>query len=147
MAKFAKPIIFYYASGSYIADDGGVIEKNKLQIENWYNHRNKGEQILLTNTSYQLLPNAEFAIQETYDECANQVNILWPQVKYLWLNQKNILSSAVVGANYVSSDKSGIYGNFIYIPTSVAINKYVKASFDIGWQCWNAYSEIKNKIF
>ncbi len=125
-----------YGSGAYIVDDGGIAQKDKLQVENWYSHSNSGEQILVTNPAYQLLPNAEFSIQETYDERSPQLNTLWPQVKYLWHDQKDVLSSAVLGVNYATNNNAGIYGSFFYIPTSIALNEFFNLTIDVGIQRW-----------
>ncbi len=127
-----------YGAGAYVVDDGGIVEKDTLQIENWYNQSSKGEKIFVINPAYQLLPNAEFSMQETYDERAVNVNTLWPQVKYLWHESKTVLSSAVVGVNYATSNSVGIYGSFFYVPTSFIINELVNINFDLGVQNWNS---------
>lgn len=127
-----------YGAGAYVVDDGGVVEKDTLQIENWYNQSSKGEQIFVTDPAYQLLPNAEFSMQETYDERAVNVNSLWPQIKYLWYDSKTVLSSAVAGINYATSNNAGMYGAFFYVPTTMIINELVNINFDLGVQNWNS---------
>jgi len=131
-----------FAAGAYLVDDGGIADKNKLQVENWYSQSNTGEAIIVTNPTYQLFENAEFAVQESYNtKPANFLgpsrynNTLWPQVKYLWHNGESALSSAVFGVNY-STTENGIYGSYAYIPTTIKLNSFTSLHLYVGWQNW-----------
>ncbi|MDX2082714.1 MAG: hypothetical protein SFV53_01835 [Rickettsiales bacterium] len=124
-----------FGAGAYLVDDGGIIDVKKIQIENWYSRGSKGENIFVTNPAYQLLPNAEFAVQETYDVSAKNINTLWPQIKYLWHNNKNISSSATLGINYSSTDQK-IYGTYAYSSTTAKISSIIDSHFYVGWQNW-----------
>lgn len=125
-----------FAAGAYLVDDGGIADPDKLQVENWYSHSNTGENIYVTNPAYQLLPNAEFAVQETYDNSSKTINTLWPQVKYLWHKSDNVSSSATIGVNYSSTDQR-IYGHYGYSSNTVTvIDKLLDADLYVGWQNW-----------
>lgn len=104
-----------FAAGAYLVDDGGIADAKKVQIENWYSRSNSGEDIYVTNPAYQLLPNAEFAVQETYSDTAKTVNTLWPQVKYLWHKSENISSAATFGINYSSTNQQTYGKYFLYL--------------------------------
>jgi hypothetical protein len=124
-----------FAAGAYLVDDGGITEANKLQVENWYSQSNTGETILVTNPGYQLLPNAEFAMQESYSEDSKTVNTVWPQVKYLWHKSENILSSTTIGTNYSTTDQKN-YGSYAYSSTTVNVSELADVHFYVGWQNW-----------
>ncbi len=124
-----------FAAGAYLVDDGGIADAKKVQIENWYSHSNTGEDIFVTNPAYELLPNAEFAVQETYDATAKNINTLWPQVKYLWHKSEDISSSATVGVNYSSTDQK-TYGSYAYSSNTIKINDLLDINAYVGWQNW-----------
>ena len=124
-----------HAAGAYLVDDGGIADANKLQVESWYSQSNTGETILVTNPAYQLLPNAEFAMQESYDEKSKTVNTLWPQVKYLWHKSENVLSSTTIGTNYSTTDQKN-YGSYAYSSTSLNVSEFADVHFYVGWQNW-----------
>ena len=127
-----------YAAGAYLVDDGGVIEKKTLQIENWYSQSTTGEKILVSNPAYQILPDTEFAIQGTHNSISSNANTLWPQLKYLWykpMDQKNISSSLTAGVNY-SSNNQKTYGYYAYIPTTIKFNQVFDLHLYLGWQNW-----------
>lgn len=142
------PIFFFlpslaFAASAYLVDDGGIAEKNKLQVENWYSQSNTGETILVINPAYQLLPNAEFAMQESYDEKSKTANTLWPQVKYLWYKSENIASSTTVGTNYSSTDQKN-YGSYAYSSTTIKVSEFADVHFYVGWQNWR-HAAYNNK--
>ncbi len=124
-----------FAAGAYLVDDGGITDANQLQLESWYSHSNSGENLYVTNPAYQILPNTEFAIQETYSDMAETGNTLWPQIKYLWHKSENIASSATFGINYSSTDQEA-YGKYIYSSTTVTANDYLDLHLYLGWQNW-----------
>ncbi len=124
-----------YATGAYLVDDGGVADSEKVQVENWYSRSNSGEDIYVSNPAYQLLPNAEFAIQETYSDTAETGNTLWPQIKYLWHKSENVLASTTLGVNYSSSQQK-IYGAYAYSSNTVKINEKLDLNLYLGWQNW-----------
>jgi hypothetical protein len=126
-----------YGSGAYVVDDGGIVGKDTLQIENWYNQSSQGEQLFTTNPTYQLLPNAEFAMQMTYDKGIAAQSILMPQIKYLWHDSDKVASSAVIGINYRTNRNGGIFGSFFYIPTTIKVNESLNLHVDIGVQNWD----------
>jgi hypothetical protein len=125
---------FAFAAGAYLVDDGEIAEANKVQIENWYSRSNTGEDIYVSNPAYQLLPNAEFAIQETYNSSSNN-NTLWPQVKYLWHKNETVSTAATIGVNYSSTDQKA-YGSYAYSSTTIKFNDFIDTHFYVGWQNW-----------
>lgn len=142
MNKFTStlllPILFpnaAFAASAYLVDDGGIVDAKKTQIENWYSRSNTGEDIFVSNPTYQLLPNAEFAVQETYNATSKTVNTLWPQVKYLWHKSEGVSSSTTIGVNYSSTDQK-TYGAYSYSSTTLALNEFVDAHIYLGWQNW-----------
>ena len=124
-----------FASGAYLVDDGGISDPETLQIESWYSRSNSAEDIFVTNPSYQILPNVEFAVQETYTPNGNTLNSLWPQAKYLWFNNEEISTSATLGVNYSSTDQK-TYGSYAYSSTTAQLNKFSSLHFYVGWQNW-----------
>lgn len=136
-----------FAAGAYLVDDGGIVDSKEVQIENWYSRSTTGEDIYVTNPTYQLLPNAEFAIQETYDANSQNVNSLWPQVKYLWNKSDDISSATTVGINY-SSVNDQIYGAYVYSSNTLKINDILDLHLYLGWQNWrNALRNDKSTDF
>lgn len=132
-----------YGAGAYLVDDGGIVDVKTLQVENWYNRSNHGEDIFVSDPAYQLLPNAEFSIQETYNESAAN-NTLWPQVKYRWFNNKNIQSSFTTGVNYSSSQQK-TYGAYAYSSSTFRLNEITDIHLYLGWQNWRHATRNDNK--
>jgi hypothetical protein len=136
-----------YAAGAYLVDDGGIDEPETLQVENWYSRSNTGENVYVTNPAYQVLPNLEVSMQETYSDMARSENSLWPQMKYQWFKQKNIFSSVVLGVNYSSTNR-GIYGNYSYSATTFKLNETIDLHVYLGWQNWrHAFKNEKSIDF
>jgi hypothetical protein len=129
------PLRAALAAGPYVVDDGGIVDPKMIQIESWYSHSNKGENIGAIDAAYQLLPHAEFSLQETYDAMtADESNILSLQVKYQWWEGneiRNVVGSAVLGVNYADDEqRSSLYA---YVPLTVTINDIVDVNLNIGW--------------
>lgn len=124
-----------FAAGAYLVDDGGVADANKVQVESWYSRSNSGEDIFVTNPAYQILPNAEFAVQESYSDTASTGNSLWPQIKYLWHKSEDISSSATFGVNYSSTNQE-TYGKYFYSSTTLKTTDYLDLHLYLGWQNW-----------
>lgn len=124
-----------FAAGAYLVDDGGIADEKKVQIENWYSRSNTGEDIYVTNPAYQLLPNAEFAVQETYSDTAATGNTLWPQIKYLWHKSEALSSSATFGVNYSSTNQK-TYGQYAYSSNTLKVNDLLDLNLYLGWQNW-----------
>lgn len=142
MKKFtALALLFFllpnlaFAAGAYLVDDGDIVGSKTVQMENWYSHSNTGENIYVTNPAYQLLPNAEFAMQETYSDTAKTINTLWPQIKYLWHKSENVASSTTFGFNYSSSLQKN-YGTYAYSATTIKTTEIFDLTFYLGWQNW-----------
>ena len=125
-----------YAAGAYLVDDGGIVDRKTVQIENWYSHSSSsGENIFVSNPAYQVFPDFEFAVQESYSDTAKTKNTLWPQIKYLWHNSENLASSFTVGTNYSSSNQK-TYGSYAYSSNSLKLNEMLDLTFYLGWQNW-----------
>jgi hypothetical protein len=132
-----------FAAGAYLVDDGGIVDQKTVQIENWYSHSTTGEDIFVSNPTYQLFPNFEFAVQETYSDTAKTKNTLWPQVKYLWHNSENLSSSFTVGVNYSSSNQK-TYGDYAYSSNTLKLSKMLDLHLYLGWQNWR-HAAFNNK--
>ncbi len=124
-----------FAAGAYLVDDGGITAAKKVQVENWYSRSNDGTDIYVVNPTYQLLPNTEFAVQETYNATSENVNSLWPQVKYLWGKSDKISSSIAAGVNY-SSVNQKVYGAYAYSSNTLNVANNFDLNFYLGWQNW-----------
>jgi len=129
------PLRTVLAAGPYRVDDGGIVDPKMIQIESWYSHSNKGDNIGTINAAYQLLPHTEFTLQESYDaQTAGDSNILSLQVKYQWCERseiRNVSGSAVLGVNYADDEQfSSLYA---YVPVTVTINDIVDVNLNIGW--------------
>ncbi|NBV05722.1 MAG: hypothetical protein EBS06_00595 [Proteobacteria bacterium] len=136
-----------FAAGAYLVDDGGIVNEKKIQIESWYNRSNSNENIFVTDPAYQLLENAEFSMQETYDASAKNINTLWPQVKYMWHKDDNISAATTVGINYSSTDQKA-YGNYGYSSNTLKINDALNVNLYVGWQNWrNIFRNDKTITF
>jgi hypothetical protein len=125
------------AAGPYVVDDADIVEADKIQSEDWFTHTDKGENIGIVNMAYQLLPHAEFTLQETHDQQkGSSSDTLSPQVKYQWRegdDNGRIASSIVVGTTSTVDQARGT-GVYAYVPATLKLNKALDIDLNLGWQ-------------
>jgi hypothetical protein len=126
-----------HAAGAYVVDDAGIVDPGQVQIESWYNHSSKNENIGNVNVENQVLPHTELTLGNAYDsQSAGDSNTLLGQLKYRWRDgddDKNVGSSIVLGLDHSTIDNHS-YGPFAYIPATWAINDTVALNADLGWR-------------
>jgi hypothetical protein len=130
------PVFPAWAAGPYIVDDADIVDPNMVQIESWYSHSNKDENISTINAAYQLLPHTEVTLQEGHDaQSPSGEDLVSGQVKYQWLDDnknRHIAAGTVLGIS--DTAQSQHYGFYAYVPTTVAISGTIDLNTDFGWQ-------------
>jgi hypothetical protein len=126
------------AAGPYVVDDAAITEADTLQIESWYSHADTRERIGVVNLAYQLLPNAEFSLQETHlrrPGSDNDGDVVSVQAKYLWREGGDVGSVAVVsvlGGGY-SLDTQRMATFYAYVPVTLRAAEALDVHVNLGW--------------
>jgi hypothetical protein len=125
-----------FAAGAYVVDDAGIVDPGLVQIESWYSHSSRHENLGVTDVAYQALPHAELTLLNNYDaQTGVRDDAVSAQVKYQWREDKEggIESAAVFGVNH-SASANRLSGLYAYIPSSLTINDTFDVNADLGWQ-------------
>jgi hypothetical protein len=134
------------AAGAYVVDDADIVDPHTVQIESWFSHSDKNENLGVADIAYQLLPNAEFTLLNAYDaQPADRADTAEAQVKYQWRegdDGKEVASGVVFGIDSDIGNRrfSGLYA---YVPSTWAINQTFTLNADLGWQ----YASITGQNF
>jgi hypothetical protein len=126
-----------FAAGAYVVDDAGIVDAGMVQIESWYSHSSRNENLGVVDAAYQLLPHAEFTLRNGYDAQNGSGNdALSAQVKFQWRegdDGKDVQSSAVFGINH-SASGNRFAGLYAYIPSTLAVGDALDINADLGWE-------------